>query len=157
MKIGRLYRVLFEDISVSAVQDFFEITGATGKMLLIRRIALGCTEQSPTNQQLKLRSRFMPATVTSGSGGAAATPAKTDPGDAAASFTAEVNNTTKATTNGTAITTGEWGVNIYAGLDEELARPVPIGPSEAWVFELIGAPTAAQKFSGFVEVEEIGG
>jgi hypothetical protein len=157
MKIGRIYRVLFENISISAAQDLFQIKGAAGKMCLIRRAVLGCTQQTPTNQQLKLRGRFLPATVTDGSGGSSPTPQKTDPGDATASFTAKANNTTQASTGGTAVVTHEWGVNIYAGLDEELARPVPVGPSESWVFELIGAPTAGHTFSGFVEVEEIGG
>lgn len=54
----------------------------------------------------------LPATVTSGSGGSAVTPAALDSADAAAGFTAEANNTTVATTSGTAVTLVEMGWNI---------------------------------------------
>lgn len=54
----------------------------------------------------------LPATVTSGSGGSAVTPAPIDSADAAAGFTAEANNTTVATTSGTAVTLAEMGWNI---------------------------------------------
>lgn len=154
--MGRKYRVSFEEITVTAVQDLFEINGAAGKMLAIRRVAIGASNQAPTAQMLSLRARFLPATVTSGSGGAAGTIGKTDPGDATASFTAEVNNTTKATTGGTAVVLGEYGVHVNAGYDEEFARPPIVGPSQAFVFELLAAPTGTLKLSGTIEVEEIG-
>lgn len=158
MKIGRIYRVTFEDVTIAAAQDLLSVLGAAGKMCLIRRIVFGATDTTaPTNQQFKLRGRLLPATVTPGSGGSAQTPVKTDPGDASPSFTCRKNDTTGATTSGTAVITNEWGVNIYAGLDEELARPIPIGPSQQFVFEMLSTPSGSPKCSAMIEVEEIGG
>lgn len=99
----RTYYVGFEEVAVSAAQDLVQILGASGKMLQILGFNVGMTDTTPpVNQQLAIRCRFMPATVTGGSGGTSVTPAPYDHGDAAASFTASVNNTTKATTSGTA-------------------------------------------------------
>ena len=53
----------------------------------------------------------LPATVTSGSGGSSVTPAPTDSADVAAGVAAECNNTTVATTNGSAVTLGEHAWN----------------------------------------------
>jgi hypothetical protein len=45
----------------------------------------------------------LPATVTNGSGGGAGTVKPLVPGDAAASATSRINDTTQATTSGTAV------------------------------------------------------
>ena len=114
--MSRIYAVTFEQVTVSAAQDLFQIIGASGKVLRIIDVSLADIDTSePTNQQLSLRCRLLPATVTNGSGGSAPTPQPFDPGDAAASFTAKANSTTKATTNGTASVIREDGCNIAAG------------------------------------------
>ena len=156
--MARRYKVTFEKVSISAVQDLFFILRAAGKMLRLIRVALFDVDPTaPTNQTLALRIRFLPATVTNGSGGTAPTPQKVDPGDAAASFTARVNDTTKASSSGTAVVVEEAGCNVFGGYDYMLPTPLPIGPSEAAVFELITAPTGTLIMNGTVEVEEIGG
>lgn len=153
----RIYKVPIEDVAVAAAQDVFQIKGATGKMLRILRVHLGATDTTaPTNQQLKYRARLLPVTVTDGSGGSTPTPAKTDDGDAAATFTALANSTTKATTNGTPVNKGEWGVNVFSGFDEEFGRPISVLPSQSYVFELLSTPSGTLHLSGFVEVEENG-
>lgn len=157
--MGRRYRVMFKGVAVTAAQDLLQIKGATGKILRIIRQWWGATDvTAPTNQEVQTSSRFLPATVTDGSGGTTPTISKTDPGDAAASFTALANNTTKATTSGTAITTHEAGDNVFAGHSWDYDKDPPtVGPSESWVFELINAPTGTLHLSGGVLVEEIGG
>lgn len=154
----RIYHVTFEDVVVSAVQDLFQVKGAAGKIVKVLRAHIGCTDTTtPTNQQVKIRARFLPATVTDGTGGSAPTPAKNDPGDAAASFSALANNTNKATTSGTAITEGQWGANIYAGMDEAFENPTPIGPSESWVLELLSTVGGTVHLSGHLVCSEEGG
>lgn len=158
--MGRRYRVLFEQVSVSAAQDLLQIKGASGKLVKIIRQWWGNTDTTaPTNQDLPTRSRVLPVTVTDGSGGSTPTIQKTDLGDAAASFTALANNTTKATTNGTAVIAHEAGDNIFAGhaWDYPDKSAPMIGPSQSFVFELLAGPTGTVKLSGGVEVEEIGG
>lgn len=160
--MGRIYRVTFENVTVSAAQDLVQITGATGKMMRICRAWVGSTNTTaPTDQQIRLRCRFLPATVTVGSGGTTGiTPSKNDPGDAAcSSTTCATNNTTPATTNGTAVVLDTAGVNIKAGYDMSWFgqnRP-PIGPSEAFVFELLSTVSGTVAMSGGVEFEETGG
>lgn len=154
----RTYSVTFEEVACTAAQDLVQIKGAAGKMLRILRQYVALTDTSPpTNQQFALRSRFLPATVSDGSGGTTPTPRPFDPGDAAASFTALANSTSKATTNGTATILEENGANSFAGYDYMFPRPPVIGPSESFVFELLAATTGTPHLSGGVVVEEMGG
>jgi len=154
---GRIYKCQFESITVAAAQDLFQIKGATGKMCGIRRVSLGLGDVTlPSSQALVLRARFLPATVTDGNG-TAHTPTKTDPGDAAASFTAIRNSTTPATSSNTAVILEEWGPHILSGHDFWFPKPPPIGPSESFVYELLNTPSGTVKLSCTVEVEEIGG
>lgn len=154
----RRYAVAFENVAVSAAQDLFQIKGAAGKMLKIIAIKLGATNTTlPTAQMLQTRGRFLPVTVTDGSGGSTPTPRPLDPGDAAASFTALANNTTKATSTGTVTVQHEAGVHIYAGEDYTFPDPPCVGPSETFVYELLSTVSGTCNFSGKVIVEEIGG
>jgi hypothetical protein len=154
----RLYSVSFEDVAISVAQDLVQIKGATGKMLRIRRVYVSAVDTSPgTNQFMSLRCRFLGATVTDGSGGSTPTPKPFDPGDAAASFSALANNTTKATSSGTVNILEDNGCNIFAGYDYMFPYPPDVGPSESFVFELLQGPNGAIHLSGGVVVEEIGG
>ena len=154
----RTYAVTFEQVSVSAAQDLIQIAGAAGKMLRILRQWVGVTNTTaPTNQQISVRARFLPATVTAGSGGSTPTPRPFDPGDAAASFSAYANNTTKATTGGTAAILEENSANVFAGYDLTFIKPPLIGPSESFVFELLSTVSGTINMSGGVIVEESGG
>jgi hypothetical protein len=154
--MARTYYVSFEAISVTAAQDLLQIKGAAGKTLRIISVNLADVDSSaPTNQQLKLRCRFLPATVTDGSGGSTSTPRPYDPGDSAASFTCKTNNTTPATTNGTAAILKEDGCNVFSGYEYPFPRPPVIGPSESFTFELLSTNTVT--LSGGAVVEETGG
>ncbi len=154
----RNYRVLFEAVTVTAPQDLIQISGVAGKLVRPIRAWVKATNTTlPTAQMLETRCRFLPATVTNGSGGTTPTISKVDQGDAAASFTALANNTTKATTSGTAVVLDEGGDHIYAGYDNTFVSRAPIGNSEAFVFELLSTVTGTVNLSGGIEVEEIGG
>lgn len=158
--MARVYRVTFENIAVSAAQDLVFVPGATGKMIRILRRWVGATNTTlVTAQSIQLRERFLPATVTAGTAGTTGiTPSKTDPGDAACSVsTAGTNNTGKATTSSTAVILYETGVHLFNGFEEEWLRPPPVGPSEAYVFELLSTVSGTVNLSGGVEFEEIGG
>ncbi len=158
--MGRIYRVTFDNVAVTAAQDLIFIPGATGKMYRVLHRWVGVTDTTiVTAQSLQLRERFLPATVTPGTSGTTGiTPSKTDPGDAACSIsTAGTNNTGKATTSGSAVVLWTSGVHIWNGYDDELDSPYPIGPSEAYVFELESTVSGTVHMSGGVEFEEIGG
>ena len=156
--MARVYEVLFESVLVAAPQDLLQIKGAAGKILKIKRQWAACTDTSlATAQMLSVRSRFLPATVTDGSGGSSPTPGPIDPGDAAASFTAKANSTTKATSSNPVTILEENGFHLYAGYAFPFPTPPPIGPSESFVFELLSTVSGTVHISGGVEVEEIGG
>lgn len=156
--MGRKYSVTFEAVSVTAAQDLLQIKGASGKMLRILRHWVGLTDTTlPAAQMLSLRSRYLTATVSDGSGGSTPTPVKKDPGDAAASFTALANNTSKATTSGTAVIQYENGAYLYQGDEWSYDDPPCIGPSESFVFELLSTVSGTVHLSGGVDIEEIGG
>ncbi len=161
--MSRIYTVVFEGVSVAAAQDLFQLLGATGKVIRLRRVVLSATDTTaPTSQMLEVRVRYLPATVTNGSGGTTPTPQATSPGDSAASFTAKANNTTPATTNGTAVKIFEGGCHVFNGLDENFGddgtgQHCPeAGPSTSLTVELLGAPTGTVHLSGTAWVEEIG-
>jgi hypothetical protein len=156
--MARLYRVLFEQVSVSAAQDLIQITGAAGKIVRPVRCWVGASDTTlPTAQMISTRCRRLPATVTNGSAGTTPTIGAVDPGDAAASFTALANNTTKATTSGTAVVLDERGDHIFAGAESSFPDRPPIGPSEAFVYELLSTVSGTVHLSGGILVEEIGG
>lgn len=155
--MGRRYKVVTGKVSCSAKQDLLAILGAAGKIVRILRVTIAVTDSTPTNQQLPIRYKIGSATVTLGvAGGGSTTPLKVDLGDAGASFTAHKNDTTQATTTGAFTIPHEDSFNAYAGFNDTLLSPIPIGPSEGFVLEL-DAPGAAATLDATIEVEEIGG
>jgi hypothetical protein len=155
----RVYRVTFEGVSVSAAQDLVSVKGGSGKMCRVLRQWVSATDTTlPTSQMLQLRGRLASATITLGSGGTdGVTPRPVDIGDAAAGFTANVNDTTKATTSGSFTIIEEGGCHIYQGYDNTLAKPPLVGPNEGYVFELLSTVSGTVHLSGGLEVEEWGG
>jgi hypothetical protein len=158
--MARRYTISTENVSVSAAQDLCQVIGAAGKTVKIKRVSVGATNTTlVTAQSIRLTGVFLPATVTNGSGGTSPTAKPVDPGDAAASVTAKANNTTPATTSGTAVSLFSWGVHIFAGLDFSFpvgSEPV-VGPSESFVFGLLSTVTGTVNLDMTVEVEESGG
>jgi hypothetical protein len=161
MLYGRLYVVLFENVSISATQDLFEITPATNKPVVLHRLTLsnvGGTSDAGDAQEEDLLVSFRYGYTTSGSGGTAPTPVAKNPADASAGFSAEVNNTTVATT-GTATTFGSIGWNVRQREDLLWApehRFVVTAAQTRAVVRLVNAPADAISCSGELLVEEIG-
>jgi hypothetical protein len=157
---GRMYTVQFNDVSVSAVQDLFEISPADDKPVEICGIQLsntgGAADAGDAQEEL-LRLQIIRGFTSSGSSGSSPTPAPVDPGDAAAGFSAEVNNTTVANT-GTSVTIMSTGINIR--LPEALwfppeCRPKASQANTTIVVRLPDAPADAVKMSGTLWVREL--
>jgi len=152
---GRTYAVTFSAVAVSAAQDLFEITPATNKPIEIIGIELGQSSDSGDAQDEQLQISIIRGHTTSGSGGTAPTPVAHCPGDGAAGFTAEVNNTTVASA-GTAVVlhTGAWNVRAgYINWFPENARPQAIQGSVLVVRQT--APADAITMSGTLIVLEL--
>ncbi len=147
----RVYSVSFEEISISAVQDLFQVIAAAGKPIRIIGFVLGQRTLTTTENLGILIHRG----TTNGSGGGSPTPAPLNPSDSAAAFTAETNNTTQAT-EGTILHGATWNV---------VGPFIWLPPPEMWidatgggeiVVELQTAPSGAMTAYGTLYVMEAG-
>lgn len=155
--MGRIYTVEFENVAVTASQDFFELTAADDKP--IRIIGLFLAQYSDLGDAAEeiLRFRVIRGHTTSGSGGATATPRPVAVSDAAAGFTCEINNTTIASA-GTAVNLHSDSFNIRTGTQIWLPPGCGWGTTQATllVVRLLAAPADSLSMSGTLYVEEEG-
>lgn len=158
---GRIYTVTFDNVSVSAAQDFFELTPADDKPIMLVGLSLdnvGGTADAGDAQEELLRLSIIRGFTSSGSGGSAPTPTALNPADAASGFTAEVNNTTVANT-GSTTTPWNGGWNVRVPLREfwpEELCPVATQANTTIVVRLVTAPADAVSMSGTLWVCEMG-
>jgi hypothetical protein len=159
--LARRYSVAFENVAIVAVQDLFEITPAANKPVRLLALFLsnvgGAADAGDAQEELlRIAIRRVPATITSGSGGSAPTPRLVDPSDAAAGLTAEVNNTTQATSSGTIETLHPDGWNIRVPYSliftPEMQHEAING--QLLVVSLLNAPADSVNCSGVLYVEE---
>lgn len=160
--LGRLYTVTFTAATITAKEDLFYIKPAADKPIDIEMIeiaASGGTADAGDAQEelLDVRLIRLPATVTAGSGGGTPTPTPVSPNDAAAGAVAHVNDTTVATTSGTALTmhASSWNNRITG-----IWLPAPehrwqCANAQAIVFRLETAPADSLLVSGTMNVREI--
>lgn len=158
--MGRVYSVVFENVTVSAAQDFFEISPADDKPVRLLGLQLsnvgGVGDVGDTSEEL-LRLTIKRGHATSGSGGTGPTPSPLDPADTAAGFAAEVNNTTPAST-GTAVTLFADGMNSrvpYQQFWTPETCPKAGQGNTTIVVRLEAAPADAISLSGTLYVEEL--
>lgn len=100
--MSEIFTIVCENVGVTAAQDILAAYAASTKKLRLLAVEMNANGQTSIGNY-PMRLRYLPATVTSGSGGAAATPHNVNPDGAAASFTARRNDTTQATTGGSAV------------------------------------------------------
>ena len=113
--MGRKYTVPYSGTITNAGgdSDLLELLPADDKPVkLIGFIISQISEVGDAAEEgVRISVILLPATVTSGSGGSSVTPAPPNSSDTAAGFAAECNNTTVATTSGSAVTRLEMGWN----------------------------------------------
>lgn len=160
---GRIYTVVFDNVAVTAAQDLFELNPAADKPIRIIGLVCGQTNRVGDANEDMLRwsiVRMTGGTLTSGSGGTAPTPTAVNPGDGAAGFTAEANNTTQASTTGTTVTAHVDTFNTRVGLQyfpipEMQISGIDSSATGILVVRLLEAPSASTTFSATVWVEEL--
>lgn len=158
--MGRFYAVNFSAVAVSAAQDLFELNAPANAAARIRLHSLSLIQTSDVaaadSEVLRVSVKRSSSASTSGSGGSAPTPTPLESGDPAATFTAEVNNTTQVT-GGTTVVLCEDGFNVLSGWQWSLPIPPDRRPSaingERLVVSLT-APADALTMSGTAIVEE---
>lgn len=160
--LGRAYVIEFHGVSVTAQQDLIYIKPAADKPCIIEYAKLSVSglnaDAGDAQEELyDIEVIRVPATVTVGSGGGAFTPNPLATNDAAAGFTARINDTTKATTSGALKVLDAGGMNsrtdyIYLPLPEH--RPM-VANAEAIVLRLNSTPADAILLSGTMIVREL--
>lgn len=141
----RVYKATFENVTLSAaIQDVLALRAGSSNGIELHMIDLSAGGVvAPA--EIRLRLKRLPATVTNGSGGSNPTGVAADSGDTKASTaTVRANDTTQATTSGTAAILGAWQWNVllpwqYLPAPED--RDV-IQPNEALVLDIPGAPVS---------------
>lgn len=157
--MGRVYTVGFDNVSVSAIQDLFELTPADDKPIKLRGLVISQTGVGDIGDAAE---EFLPIKIsrgftTSGSGGSAPTPQALDSAGAAAGFTAEVNNTTVANT-GTETVLHYDNFNVRAGYMiwfPQDCEPKASQANTTMTVRLTRAPADAITLSGTLYVEEV--
>jgi hypothetical protein len=151
----RVYVANFENVTVAAVQDVLSLRAAGAQGAELHHIMLSAGAVTAA-AEIRLRLRRLPATVTAGSGGTAPTISAIDSGDTkTATCVVRANDTTQATTSGTAAVLLAWQWNVL-GFFEHLPAPEDrekIQPGEALVLDIPGAP-ASTVVSGFIKWQE---
>lgn len=116
--MARFYTVSYTGTLTNAGgnTDLFALKAADDKPIRLRGLILSQSSEvgDAAEENLRITIQRFPATVTDGSGGSAVTPQTLDSADAAAGATARCNDTTVATTNGTAVTIEEFAWNERA-------------------------------------------
>lgn len=156
--MGRMYTVSFTAVAVTAAQDLFEVVAPADSVVVLHAIYLGQTTELADAAEEQLRIAIKSGSTTSGSGGSSATPVPLSLGDAAFGGTAEVNNTTQAT-SGTIVThhNDTWNLRgPYQLIFTPEMRKV-LSPSARMTVELLAAPADSVTMSGTLYLEEIGG
>lgn len=153
---GRIYTMSFTNVTLSAVQDLLGVYAGAAHIFAVLSVNLGqVTGTTVANQRIRLR--YLPTTVTTGSGGSAGTIKPFVATDPAAAISGRINDTTQAVSSGTAIDLWDdvWNtINGFVWVPPIPSRPPVIGLSGALIVSLDTAPSSLVS-NGSVTVEEI--
>jgi hypothetical protein len=96
-----IFTIVCENIAVTAAQDVLSAYAGASRKLQVLAIEMAANGQT-TVGNYAIRLKYLPTTVTAGTGGAAVTPRNVNPDGATATFTARRNDVTQASSSGTA-------------------------------------------------------
>lgn len=153
-----IYTVQFNGVAATAQQDLFELVAASGKPIVILGFTLSQTTELGDAAEEQLSILVKSGSTTSGSGGSAPTPVATDTTNTvAAGFTAEANNTTKASA-GTIVTHAAYSWNVRMPLEILFTQEQQLlmAASRRCTVELGTTPADSITINGTIWVQEIG-
>jgi len=155
--MGRLYSVTIDNVAATTAVDFFELTPADDKPIVIHEIRIGQSTEFGDAMDEMLRVSIIRGYTASGTGGSTPTPAPLNFDDAAAGCISDTMNTTLANT-GTAVILLADTFNVRSGW---LYVPTPecrirVGQGNTTaVVRLVAAPTDSVTFSATIIFEEL--
>lgn len=155
---GSTFVVSFAAVAVTAAQDVFELVAPATSKLVIREVVLGQYTDFGDAAAEILSVLMIRGNATSGSGGSAATPVNlaSHTGAKSAGATAEVNNTTVASTGSPVTLRAEaWNVQTPYRFYPAPTEQIVVNASERFVVRLT-APADSITMNGTLVFEEIG-
>jgi hypothetical protein len=152
-----VYTVQFNGVAMTAQQDLFELVAASAKPLVILGFSISQATEVGDAAEEGLSILLKSGQTTSGSGGSTPTPVPNDSTMAAAGFTAEANNTTKASA-GTIVTHGAWAWNVRAPLEVLFTQEQQLlmVASRRCTLELATTPADSITANATIWLQEIG-
>ena len=160
--MSRMYTAKFNDVGVTATQDFFEIVAPSDAVVVVHYWTIFQTSDvgDAAEEILRLETVRGVGSVTSGSGGSTVTPQPVSDGDPAFGGVVEANNTTRMVPgSGSSETLEVWGWNVRIPIERIYTpetRP-QISPGNRWTLALPFAPSDSLTTHGLVTFEELGG
>lgn len=155
---GSTFVVSFAAVTVTAVQDVFEIVAPSTSKLAIREVVLGQYSDVGDAAAEIISVAMLRGYTTSGSGGSSATPVNLagHTGAKTSAATAEINNTTIAADGtGVRLRSEAWNVQMPYRFYPAPCEQIIVNPSERFVVR-ISAPADALSMNGTLVFEEIG-
>lgn len=156
--MSRIYYVPFSAVAITAPQDLFDLVPAADKPIKLVAMMWDQVTRHGDAQEEMLRWSIHRGLATVGSGGSSVTPSRGDPGDAAASFTARVNDTTQAVVGGgtdTILHRGTFNVRIPFVMIATPEMKWKCSATETrLVISLDTAPSTSMTYSGTAVVQE---
>lgn len=155
--MGRMYSVQFENVAVTAVQDFFSFTAADDKPIRLHAVYLSQSTEMGDAAEEFLRVQIGRGHTTAGSVGTAPTSQPLDPSDSASGFTTRANDTTIASGGTNNIMHSET-FNVRAGLlylPTPMMQPSTTQAAGLLVVRLVAAPADSITMGGTAYIEEL--
>lgn len=161
--MGQMYTARFDNVTVTALQDLFEIKAAASCVVIIHDWSVFQTSDTSdaAEEILLLQTIRGDSAEVSGSGGSTVTPQKQQSLQAAAASTVEANNTTRNGSGSPPASSdilGAYGWNVRVPLEKVYTpetRPV-VGPGAFFVLSLPNPPADSLTLGGTITFEEIG-
>lgn len=153
--MSRIYTAGFSGVSVTAAIDLITIKSGANSGIDLHEICIGQITLGSAWQALGLQIMRLPSTVTI-TGGTSATIVPLTVGDAASACTVTYNNTTLATSSGSAVAARN---DVWVLQNNYLYLPAPedrvsLQNNTALAVRLVNAPSAAMTVSGTITWEE---
>ena len=156
---GRVYTATFQNVTVAAAQDLFElIADATAVIELISfQLSQATLVGDAAEEMLRISVEGHSGGISGGSGGTTPGEIPTELGNAAAVTVVDANNTTEIS-GGTKVTHEEliWNVRVPLQIYYPPEERYYASPTDALTITLLTAPTSTS-MSGMVKFREIGG
>lgn len=153
--MGRMFSATFEEITVAAVQDFFNLLAPSDMSVLVHWLVLSQSSDAGDSESEQL-SVLIHRGTTAGTGGTTPTPSPKNISDTS-TVTVRANDVTTQSTEGAQLHAECF--NVMAGLNIVWTPETAwaISPSTRFVVTLQTTPSDNLTMSGTIYFEEIGG